>query len=204
MSIWNVLGKLPLVVFCAFMAFLYINGLLDPVGTDYWIATNGILVLILEFFSIVAAVLIEQTSKIGNAGALPLLVVIPVFVLAFGFSAVYNLQLFVYFVASVSVKAFIVKMSSEPKSDDNRVSISAGASFLSLIFSVFISFFFASSLSELFADKFAILYEFHGSFTTAEANIEVFVFWGIIYFLMVPVMNLCLEYCESKRLQKES
>ena len=196
MSIWNVVGKIPIIVFSVFMAALYINGLLDPVGTNYWIAREGIIIMILEFCSLFAAsVAISLGSNEG--GILPWLPILAIFPLAFFFAAHYNLWLFVYFSASTLAKTFTIIKSYEI-GDGNKASRFAGVSILSLLLSVFIGIGLSKLLSGYFAENLNLIYEFHNSFTSAEAVIEIFVFWGITYFVMLPIMDIASTYYENK------
>ena len=214
MKIKSILLKLPFWIFCISMILFFYIGLAYPEQTNYWLATNGIIIMILEFISIFSMILLlviankNAEIQLGIevkgilADRLPnrtnyFIGLICVMIMALVFTSFYNIWLFVYFLISSIVK-FVAFKQIKTTSQTNEKIRSIGITIISLIFSAIIGFILSIFLCGIFQEQLALLYEYHSSVSAASASIQVFVFWGILYFAFLIFFDWYADFYEAR------
>ena len=113
MEFKKIFSKTPLYTFCIVMILFFYTGLVYPEQTSYWLVTNGIQIIILEFISIFTTLLLlvitneeaEKMLSVQTSGLLSnkiskkngyLITFIAVIISALFFSLFFNIWLFIY------------------------------------------------------------------------------------------------------------
>jgi len=193
--------------------FFYI-GLAYPEQTNYWLVKNGLIIMILEFMSIFSMILLlviankdaEIQLGVEVKGILAdrlsnrtnyFIGLICVMIMALVFTSFFNIWLFIYFVISSVVK-FIAFKQIKATLQINETIKSIGITLISLILSGIIGFISSIFLSGVFQDQLSLLYKYHSSISTASASIQVFAFWGILYFAFLIFFDWFADFYEAR------
>jgi len=154
--------------FCISMILFFVTGAMYPVETNYWLVSNGVPIFIIEFISIFSILFLlvltnkkaEEQLNIQVSGVIGsrtskktgyIVGLVGVILMAFFFLFIYNIWIFMYFLASHAVKYFAFKQISTAEETNKAINAWGGAT-VSLILSGLISFFlsgFTFSLNKL-------------------------------------------------------
>ena len=205
--------------FCISMILFFVIGAIYPVETNYWLVANGVPIFIIEFISIFSMLFLlvltnkkaEERLNIQVSGVIGsrvskktsyLVALVCVFLMAFFFLFVYSIWIFIYFLASHAVKYFAFKQITTSEETNKAINAWGGAT-VSLILSILISFFFSGFIGSIFSEQIALMNEYHGKIlsnagATGFASFEIFILWGILYFIMLIFFDWLAPVWEEK------
>jgi hypothetical protein len=212
--------RIIFLIFCISMLLFFILGAMYPVETNFWLVSNGVPILIIEFISIFSISLLlvitnkkaEEHLNIQMSGIFGSIVskktgyiffLICVFIMAFSFLFIYSIWILLYFLISHLVKYFAFKQSSTTEETNRAINAWGGAT-VSIILSALISFFLSSYTYSIFAEQITLMNEYHqeilsNSGVTGSASFEVFIMWGILYFIMLIFFDWFAPIWEKKQ-----
>ena len=100
----QLLSKIPFLLFSAAMILFYYTGLAFPEETNFWLVSYGFPILMLEFLGICVIVLLLSIINKENQKRMPILGLIVIMLMAFAFTALFNIILYLYFLISTGIK----------------------------------------------------------------------------------------------------
>jgi len=222
------LYKLPFWIFSINLIILFYIGFVYPSETDFWLVRYGYSIYWLEAGSIMASLcilspyLFEDEGKIGKLKGKILFWIGLIMFTTAAFFITYqlNLLLFPYFLISTGIKyyLFTFKKSENEKWEGLKdwgltfiMFISASVIANILTYNVLSSFFndvFSQQIQLIsqFEEKLIVNLEKSFSFVSSDVSNVIYMFlWGIVYFIMIIVVDLLLIYRKYKiKLKKEN
>ena len=189
------IGKVISVLFYLGLAFYFVYSFIYPVETNYWLANNGLLIMILEFLSIfvvllIASILNKKTEGWTKTNGDPRIIAIIVIIIAFVFSySLENTVLFGYFVVSSIVKILQFREQKDMVNEGKQVSISLIIMILTIFPAIIISNLipFPEQIS-LYKEYFESLPGVgNGAFIDNAGGIAL---WGLFYFGLMGLNSI--------------
>jgi hypothetical protein len=213
--------KLPLWIFSINLIILFYFGFVYPSETDFWLVRYGYSIYWLEVGSIMASLcilspyLFEDEGKIGKLkgkifGWTGLIMFTTA---AFFITYQLNLLLFPYFLISTGIKCYIFtyKKSENEKWEGLKdwgltFIIFISASFIAniLTYNVLSSFFnnvFSQQIQLIsqFEEELIITMQESLTFVSSDVSNVIYMFlWGIIYYVMIIIVDVLLIYRKHK------
>jgi len=218
MKIKRLFPKIPFCIFCISMILLFCNGLAYPEETNYWIVTNGVVIMFLEFISLFSTVTLfniaedkikkqlrmqfEEKPTKERYFRIDLYVnYFALFVtmfMALYLSYLYNIWLFIYFIITNAVKFYGFKQT-KTISELNEKNKYIAVSLITLILSSSFSLVLLEFVGSYFHNQLILLQEVHNSmFPSVDVSIGWLVFWGIFYFIFILFFDFLIDYWEYK------
>ncbi len=189
------LSYFPLLVFNFLVIYYFAYGFLFPEETGFWLIHYGFPVILLEFFSVFTILSLPLLLDKREAGT-GLMLVFTSFALVFVITILFNPPVFIYFVVSTGLKFIALKQGKwEAAETAKRVAITG--------FAIVISAVLAIGLSPIIGNAFpgqqeALRYRIteaaaqQGGAISGEIvdNPAYIAVWGILYFLIVTVLEI--------------
>jgi hypothetical protein len=177
--------KIPFWIFSILFALYFFISLIFQGQTDHWLANQGIHILVLEGYGLFSLIMLLSIAGLRLSGhKLYSLITVPFWILlmiffyaVYDYSKDYTLWLLLFFVFSNFIK-FINFIRSEENF--------AGA--WKCFYVTFIAF-IASAFIVIFPTAF---------FFGAGNNLAYYSMWGVLYFVLLIVVDLISDYYEQK------
>jgi len=175
------------------MIYYFIRGFLYPIETNFWLVHYGFPIIMMEFFSFFAIMMIPEiiaTKKIKTIFAL-LIVILFAFAISFIF---YSYWVFLFFILTILSKFFVV-YTVEDYENETKLYVTMMiafilSAFLALVFSVFGNAF--PIQQELLRNRIIeTATRLKGSSIKGEIvdNPAYIVAWGVIYYIMLTLFQ---------------
>jgi hypothetical protein len=187
---WKVvLSRLIFFIFCASMIYFYYQGLVDPIGTHYWLVSFGLAILLLDFCTLFVVALFLRMQDTPKGKRFWLFWLAMVIIIAFGASVYLNILLFGYFLVSIGIRFLLTRrrQSADQMSGDTRWIFITG---VAIVLSVTVAVAFSSALLSMYPSQIELLRQYIQHHTSPGGmsgmipdNPGFIAVWGIFYFL---------------------
>ena len=203
MHIRKIISKIPFLIFNIIMMFYFYNGFVNPEKTDYWLTQNGFPILLIEFYGVIATLILLQISskmyrkqiekQTGQNISKEALIFSLIIVISVIFSITYffNIQLFFYFIISISVKGLAFRNIETDKQINEKLKFVI-ITILSWILSVTITWLILSQMAHLLSSQMRF------KLTEDYGNL-FFLLWGVLYFVFLILFEIGGDVYEIKR-----
>lgn len=178
------------------MIFLYYNGFMNPEETNYWIVRFGLPILFLEFLGLLAFIFLGMVVYYKAYDEWPMLLLIVIILIAFGFTVFINILIFLYFLLSIIIKFFVFRTTKDAEVDEEEPDLILVVA-LSWGISLAIGFLASPILTNFYPEKINVIENFHISQLPPGVHLEgnistgsLTVLWGISYFFFSFMFTL--------------
>jgi len=193
----NRISKWVFIGFNAFMALFFIYSFLYPTENGYWLFYYGFPIMVLEFMGVFVGIYFAFIRSKGSANPGALIFLVVPLILAFMFTFLINILLFLYFLVSTAVKHFA---SSTEHHGAKLVFAKAVAA---IVLSMFLAIVLSFVLNAIFPENQGFPDEGPGSLlkpSSTPSNVKVTVnialdpsfimAWGACYYILLILFEL--------------